>query len=1346
MSYQKPPYKPYIPRFNDNRPISKEIFKINNTEVNNLMASIINSANVSEILDFFNSNTSSKFTDMNGNSPVHLLIEVDNNKLNQKQKISIIEKLIKPPINIGINSTNKASLTPLHLAVIKQYDEIVIKLIEFGADIQKINQYHQNCLHLALIPNIQPCEEKASPEPIIKLDPIYEDKNKLYNEILSIFYNHLKYPTFDIPFQTIRDHFTHFENYYTHKQKSNIELVGSNVRYKETPIDRTLKDIQNIITKEMTNSKTNKSDIKTKINAQINKSIREIKAEYEKFTETCIKPIKIDRRQVLKYNEADLNVITDYILCNIGPDSDYSNLEEFLYKKKREVLNSIHDDMDKMFKLFHHDYKLKRRDNKYYMYPIVDANYGMAQGGDSLIDNNLDNILPLLLPLPIDLNYTRENILYYNVNDTSTFTDLQKLVLNNLKTQYNLLTWDETKCTWKTFLMLIYYYGSSLYTHNPDTITKNDIIRYYNMLVRGESQTNDIVTNINNYVATPIQANSFLANIINLSLLDYFNKFEKDVAEKINNFLPDHIKKLNLWIALDNLSQFPIYTINPFIQPQRGGNFELIGGLRSGKLPQIDFSNNTIYKSGTVLNVEHANNLNEIILIPFLLIIDESVLKRDPPNINRLNPYQNPAPHHPQKELNYKLVIYNEYDTDRTTIPIPHPDNAIVYALAIGIPAIPQTNYEIGGNAPIQYQDFCNPLQAAGVPIDNIVHIPNSFTDLKELDYLDFLKKRFIRWFIYVSQPPAPGLPLPQPPPIQHAQQIFNKIRQKINTFLGNHHNLRNKQQNIETTLIMIKMLDEIFIKMVQNQLYYLSIKKIKDTIFNYNTNPTFTNYNNQINNFFNKFIVKVENNIKLDKTLNQMVLIVNRNNFVNGHANYNKTNIIDTDIVYNAQNNNLAIQKKENNNYVDDYLVYYSDDYISLVPITVRQCNRNSLKVIKALLTSNNIDFTKNDIKGMTPIYYGIQSSNYLLLEEILRLRKSQLLSLYNTTLGNSPIEFAYNILKQKLSSKPDYPMLNVSYINSLLLSGEINRNIPRNYNDLYQKILYYIDRFIRNNNHNFDNLLHNLGTNHAIINYNNNVFNRTLINFDYTFARFDELEILVNNLNSKVKLSLSIDENIRLIRDKFTEINGPGEITRCLATLNILEQRYKSKKIYDTAILNNRTIVNPVNPVNPPNHYFLILISLGIIGVRDLLSVYYKDIILKTIYTTDIFNFDITLNDNTIETMLNNVLNTFLNENLYDFIRSYYLIKEDSYDVFGNDNPVIDEFLSNLLNILSQNGIFEPDTTVHLNIKKYVNNHMIELISKTLNYVQIMLDVAHRWLYNYYNALKTFETLIRL
>ena len=65
---------------------------------------------------------------------------------------------------------------------------------------------------------------------------------------------------------------------------------------------------------------------------------------------------------------------------------------------------------------------------------------------------------------------------------------------------------------------------------------------------------------------------------------------------------------------------------------------------------------------------------------------------------------------------------------------------------------------------------------------------------------------------------------------LHNTLQKINEIKQKINTFLQQQHNLRNEQENIETTLIMIKMLDEIFIRMVHNQLYYLSIQKIKGT------------------------------------------------------------------------------------------------------------------------------------------------------------------------------------------------------------------------------------------------------------------------------------------------------------------------------------------------------------------------------------------------------------------------------------------------------------------------------------------------------------------------------------
>ena len=56
---KKPPFiqnkPPYIPPFNrfDDRPISRQIYKIDNSNLNMLMESVIISANPSEILNFF---------------------------------------------------------------------------------------------------------------------------------------------------------------------------------------------------------------------------------------------------------------------------------------------------------------------------------------------------------------------------------------------------------------------------------------------------------------------------------------------------------------------------------------------------------------------------------------------------------------------------------------------------------------------------------------------------------------------------------------------------------------------------------------------------------------------------------------------------------------------------------------------------------------------------------------------------------------------------------------------------------------------------------------------------------------------------------------------------------------------------------------------------------------------------------------------------------------------------------------------------------------------------------------------------------------------------------------------
>ena len=85
----KPPYVPPFNRFDD-RPVSKQIYKPNNSSINAEMSSVIISANPTEILNFFAQNSFTSYVDNDGNSPVHLIIIIDNNKLNKQQKIDLI--------------------------------------------------------------------------------------------------------------------------------------------------------------------------------------------------------------------------------------------------------------------------------------------------------------------------------------------------------------------------------------------------------------------------------------------------------------------------------------------------------------------------------------------------------------------------------------------------------------------------------------------------------------------------------------------------------------------------------------------------------------------------------------------------------------------------------------------------------------------------------------------------------------------------------------------------------------------------------------------------------------------------------------------------------------------------------------------------------------------------------------------------------------------------------------------------------------------------------------------------------------------------------------------------------
>ena len=148
--------------------------------------------------------------------------------------------------------------------------------------------------------------------------------------------------------------------------------------------------------------------------------------------------------------------------------------------------------------------------------------------------------------------------------------------------------------------------------------------------------------------------------------------------------------------------------------------------------------------------------------------------------------------------------------------------------------------------------------------------------------------------------------------------------------------------------------------------------------------------------------------------------------------------------------------------------------------------------------------------------------------------------------------------------------------------------------------------------------------------------------------------------------------------------------------------------------------------------------------ISLRDIFINYYSNLILKMFYTTNIYNFDFTVSDNKIEIELKKIIILYLESELFEMVRIYYQIKLDRFDGLNTNQTVIEDFLIKLLDQLAQFGIIDPKSEINDNIKQYVHPHMNELISKTLLYVRVILDVTHRWIANYYNSFKTLNELI--
>ena len=1216
MSFIKPIFsKPYIPpqRFGDNRPISKEIYKTDNSNLINTMISVIKTADPTEIYNFFISNTASNLFDKDGNSPIHLIVMIEHNKLNQQQKIDIIKYLVLPPHNVGIDMLNNSSESALHIAVQKQYEKLVDFLISNGANPDKINYKHQNCLHMALIPNIQTCEKKISPDPIIAPESSSEDKNTLYNQILAIFYN--KRNVLDAYVGLINQHIQSITNYYMDQNQMMIELVDDKVISKESPVDIVLKQIQNTILTNITSSTTKTSDIKKNTNYQIIRGISKIMSEYEKFVGQSVSAIDIETRPTLKIDEANPQTILNELLgiSISNTTTAKTDVEKFLANIIKQVETNIYDNVDAVLKLLFKTHNIIRKNGG--PVPALGAH----------------------VPAPAPATHSATSYTVYGL-----------------------------------------IYGSALYqlpappAPPNTTINKTNIVGLYNILTQN-------------------------TGFISLSNTD---AFDQSIISDLNKTVPGLINNLNLWMSLDNINN----NRNP---------------------PNIyDFSTDAIYQTTTIVvppvGAPVPVNPPNRILPNFMIVKDERV-----------------------GALNYKLAT----NSNQTYSNMAGAIGGVAGALA------PQVN---------------NPVGPAPTNILNLNMISNSFNyKQKNADTFNILKRRLINDMVIrmctgappVGPPPAPPVPF-NPPLIADLQHIYNRTRILVNDHYSGLDTLATTNIDLETIMILVSILDRIFVNTVKNQIYLNTIGLIKtfiqSDIINRipKANPDFEAFKNTMLGFIDKIIAKTNSAIKLEKQLNDMVLINNKRNI---NSIYNRIPIDDLNITKVFDQNPRGAPSDPTQIYredpMGDYLAFYAKDYNSMSVIAGRKCMYNTTAIIDKLLNIKTTNYYAFDVNGYSPIYYAIESGNYLLIRKLVEKLHQPVGGLHNYPLlrqnnkfGKTPLTYAFEILGSTIQNKPDYQMLNVTFMNNLLLSGEINRNIPSTYYNMYQILLHELNQLIANPRYTFRNLL----------NANANIFDPTQINTANLAFVSNNLQIFpplgfINNLsntiddiNSHILSEKSIYSKMNALQLAKNSINLNQTILDIKNLVEIFESKHKPLRLYkylDAIKGRPKNIIS--TDIKEVNKYYLILITMGVMSIRDIIKTYYLEILLKTFYTSNVFNFNTSVHNNLIELQLGEIINLYIESNMFNMVRVFYSVKLDQYDIMTSNQTPIDDFMNNLLDQISQNGIITPESQIYNNIKQYINAHMIELLSKTLQYNQIILDVFHRWLINLYYSIKTFDIL---
>ena len=700
------------------------------------------------------------------------------------------------------------------------------------------------------------------------------------------------------------------------------------------------------------------------------------------------------------------------------------------------------------------------------------------------------------------------------------------------------------------------------------------------------------------------------------------------------------------------------------------------------------------------------------------------------------------------------------------------------------------------------------------------IGIPNSYnTTNKDFDFIDLLKKNIIEHILTRIDIPKSNTEIPNPavPPNPVNIPLIDKIDKKGNgedfsaiwnrvydlmklRFKGLE-SITESNLYLQTMITIIQVIDRIIISNIKKKIYLECVKILKKKILN-DDKQKINNYKLQIEKVFDKIIAQSNVSIKLEKTINDMIsLSIDPTKILADSFNVN--DIIDEENISKIFNygstDSVGVKRDELNEiYIKDndkgkYLVHYTSDYNSMQVLSTRQCMRNSTSIIKKLFIATNNGFNpdifKFDVNGFTPIFYAIKSGNYLLVRQLIESIKSYRntstiinpITIYSTShpiysivyqlnkYGQSPIYYAFEQFKSYCTTiKPDWPMINVTFMNNLLLSAQINQNIPKSYYDSYKISVYHLNEFVKaivtDTFYNFAGIISiSDGTNpnpakpffdqtkliNTIDFYTNALANPpttiNIIDDNWINDNLPLIDKFISDINANIIGHKSISHNLNFLKQQKVASKFSGKLDKIKNLVHIFEEKYKPNRIYKYTEKFRPPFDNTFNnkKLNEVNKYYILLISMGIISVKQIFSEYMVNVVRKITYATNVLNFNISVNNATFDNHIKAVISDFVDLNIFDFVRQFYLIKLDQYDRLVNSTSVIDDYMTKLIQLLIQNGLIEINSDIEKNVRQYVIPHVGELLTKTLQYNQVMIDILHKHVVNLYYSMKTFDEL---